>query len=125
MSVKNLAAEALKGKSFSNILDINLNWNHEPIMVELASTLDKVNAKVFAKNLLSKLKKEDCIVKLNLNQLAAIEDESLKRLLKKLTKYNQRVQIVFNDTVEIVNEAFAGLPEKLKKMFIKEELALS
>lgn len=125
VSVKNLAAEALKGKSFSNMLDINLNWNHEPIMVELAGTLDKVNVKVFAKNLLGKLKKEDCIVKLNLNRLVAIEDESLKRLLKKLKKYNQRVQIVFNDGVKVVDDAFAGLPEKLKIMFIKEKLALS
>ena len=125
MSVKSLASEALKGKSWSNILDINLNWANEPIMVELAGTLDKVNVKVFAKNLLEKLKKEDCIVKLNLSQLIAIEDESLRRLLKKLKKYNQRVQLVFNDGVKAVDDAFAGLPEKLKKMFIKEELALS
>lgn len=125
MSVKNLASEALKGKSWANILDINLNWSHGPIMVELAGTMDKVNAKVFAKNLLGKLKKEDCIVKLNLNQLIAIEDESLKKLLIKLKKYNQRIQIVFNDGVKAVEDAFAGLPEKLKKMFMEEELALS
>ena len=125
MSVKHLANEALKGKSWSNKLDINLNWTHGPIMVELAGTLDKVNAKVFAKNLLEKLKKEDCIIKLNLSQLIAIEDESLRRLLKKLKKYNQRVQIVFNDGVKAVDDAFSGLPEKLQRMFVKEELALS
>lgn len=124
-SIKNLACEALRGKSFSNILDINLNWSHEPILVELAGTLDKVNAKVFAKNLLGKLKREDCIIKLDLNQLIAIEDESLKRLLKKIKKYNQRVRIVFNDGVKVVDEAFAGLPEKLKIMFVKEEMASS
>ena len=94
-------------------------------MVELAGTLDKVNSKLLAKNLLSKLKKEDCLVKLNFNQLIAIEDESLKRLLKKLKKYNERVQIVFNDGVKAVDDAFEGLPEKLQRMFIKEELALS
>lgn len=125
MSVRHLASETLKGKSLSNMLNINLNWNHEPIMVELAGTLDKVNAKVFAKNLLAKLKKEDCIVKLNLNQLIAIEDESLKRLLKKIKRYNQRVQIVFNNGVKEVDEAFADLPEKLRRMFIKKELAVS
>ena len=125
MSVKNLASEALKGKSWSNILDINLNWTYEPIMVELAGTLDKVNSKLLAKNLLGKLKKEDCLVKLNFNQLIAIEDESLKRLLKKLKKYNERVQIVFNDGVKAVDDAFEGLPEKLQRMFIKEELELS
>ncbi|MCF6246517.1 MAG: radical SAM protein [Desulfobacula sp.] len=125
MSVKNLAVEALKGRSLSNMLNIHLNWDHEPIMVELAGTLDKINAKTFAKNLLGKLKREDCLVKLNLNQLIAIEDESLKRLLKRLRKYNQRVQIVFNDGVQVVDDAFASLPEKLKIMFIKEELVSS
>jgi radical SAM superfamily enzyme YgiQ (UPF0313 family) len=124
MTAKNLATEALRGKSLSNILNINLNWNQGPIMVELAGTLDKVNAKAFAKNLLGRLKKDDGIVKLNLNQLIAIEDESLKRLLKKIKKYNQRVQIVFNDGVKVVDDAVAGLPEKLQKMFMKEELAL-
>lgn len=124
MSVRNLACEVLKGKSLSNRLNIKLNWNHEPIMVELAGTLDKVNAKAFAKNLLAELKNEDCIVKLNLNQLNAIEDESLKRLLKKIKRYNQRVQIVFNNGVKVVDEALADLPEKLQRMFIDEGLAV-
>ncbi len=125
MSVKDIAVEALKGKSLANMLNIDLNWSQEPILVEMAGTLDKVNAKAFAKKLLGRLKKEDCIVRLNLNHLVAIEDESLKQLLIKLRRYNQRVQIVFNDGVKVVDDAFTELPERLKSMFRKEEFMLS
>ena len=122
VSVANLAVEALKGKSFLNMLDVNLNWNHEPIIVELAGTLDKVNTRKFAKNLIGKLKMENCNIKLNLNKLTVIEDESLKRLLKKIKNYNQKVQIVFNDGVKVVDDAFINLPERLKIIFLQKGL---
>jgi len=122
MSVKDLAVESLKGKSFANILKIQLNREQNPIQVELNGTMDKVNAKTLARNILGYLKREDSNVQLNLDHLLSIEDESLRRLLAKLQKYYRRVQIVSGELTKAANEAISTLPDTLSELFVGDGL---
>jgi radical SAM superfamily enzyme YgiQ (UPF0313 family) len=121
-SVRDLAVDSLKGKNFANILKIQLNWEQDPIQVELVGTMDKVNAKTLANNILGYLQRKDSSVQLNLKDLLSIEDESLKQLLTKLKKYYRRVQIVSNELAQTANEAISMLPDRLSELFIKNDL---
>jgi len=113
MSVRDLVAEHLKGKSIANLLHLDVKWKQGSILVSLGGTIDKVNARALAKKIRATLKSKDEDLVLVLDRLASIEDQALKRLLNQIKKHRDKLRIVFQDGAEAVRTAVAALPQDL------------
>ncbi len=118
MSVRDLAAERLKGKSLSNLLHLEIDWGPNPVL-ELGGIMDKANAKTLARKIRSYLKREEGDLVLSLDSLVSIEDEALKRLLGKIKKHQGRVKVVCAEGAEAAREAIANLPQELAGLFLE------
>jgi len=118
MSARDLVAERLEGKSFANLLHLDIDWGTSTVLVNLSGTLDKVNSRVLLRKIKRYLggREEDLV--LNLDRLVAIEDEALRRLLAKIADLDGRAKVMFQEGAEAVHEAISGLPESLSRLFV-------
>ncbi|MBU0754981.1 MAG: radical SAM protein, partial [Planctomycetes bacterium] len=113
MSTRSLVEERLKGKSLSNLLNLNINWGQKPVLVNLEGVMDKVNAKALAAKIKRFMKDRGDELILVIDNLLSIEDDALKRLLKKIRKFGGRAKVVFSEGSNAIREAVAGLPPSL------------
>ena len=119
MSARDLVAERLRGKSLSNLLDLDINWGETSVLVNLEGTLDKVNVKALARKVRRYLKDGHGELVLSIDRLVAVEDEALKRLLAKIEKFDGRAKVMFQEGADAVRDAVAALPEGLSWLLIE------
>jgi len=121
MSAWDLASERLKGKSFANLLNLDINWSQSPVLVTLEGIMDKVNAKGLARKIKGHLKKQGGELVLVLDNLLSIEDGALIRLLNKIKKYDGQVMVVFSKGAQVIREAIASLPKHLSLLCVESQ----
>jgi len=122
MSVRDLVAGCLEGKSLANLLHLDVNWREKHVHLNLGGILDGVNAKSLVRKIRGYMKVEEGKLILKLDRLAAIEDEALRRLLQKIEKHHDRIQLVCGEASDAVREAIARLPEDLRALFVAPAL---
>lgn len=120
LSVKDLAAESLKGRSLGSWLDIRPAWATGSLSVELNGAMDRVNMKALSKKLSRYLKKEDGELILSIKELIRVEDKALERLLEKMRRYHLRVRLTYDEGVETAREAINSLPHELSMLFVQK-----
>jgi hypothetical protein len=124
MSLMDLAAQRIKGKNSSNLLDLEVNWGKTPVHVELGGIMDRTNVRILARKIKTYLRREEGEVILNLDLLVSIEDEALNRLLGKIRAYRGRVKVVFEEGAEAVKEALGNLPYEMRLLFVESSTCM-
>ena len=123
MSVRDLVAGYLEGKSLANLLHLDVDWRESQVILNLGGILDGANAKSLVRKIKGYIKVGEGELILSLDHLVAIEDEALCRLLRKIKKYRDRVRVVFSEGSDAVREAIARLPEDLRAHLVTPALA--
>ncbi len=118
MSAKDLVVESLRGKTLSNLLELDIKWGQSPVTVTLDGILDKVNAKALGKKICRYLREQGGELMVNLDRLVVIEDGALARFLKKIKRYQGRARIVLAQEAKVVRDAIASLPENLNWLVV-------
>jgi anti-anti-sigma regulatory factor len=121
MSMKDLVAGVLRGKTLSSLLNLDIQWGRNAVLVKLGGTFDKVNARALVRKLRSYMKGEGGEVILSLDRLAFIDDKALKKLIKGIKRYRGRVRLVYEEGAEAVRAAISNLPGELAAFFSEPE----
>jgi hypothetical protein len=122
MTLRDLVAGRLEGKSLANLLHLDVNWSQSRLFIDLGGILDRVNAKRLGQRIRGYLKVEKGELVLSLERLEAVEDNALRRLLGRIKRYGDRVQIVYREGTDVVREAIAGLPEEISTLLVENRI---
>jgi hypothetical protein len=113
MSAADLVPGRIRGKTVANLLNVDIQWGENPVLLRLSGTLDRVNGKALARKLRGYLKTERGGVALSLDRLAAVEDRALHPLLRVMKKFQKRFRIRFAGGAESVRARLARLSREL------------
>ncbi len=110
MSARDLVAGYLRGKSLSNLLQLDIQWGDESAVLSLKGTLDRVNGRKLSKKIRSYLRKNKSAIELVFDRLGDFDEKALRRLLKRVSKFPEQVRIRMTECAGRVREIVQSMP---------------
>jgi len=123
MSRKDLVKDSLKGRSLKNILNIDLDFQHDETLVYLSGVMDRVNSKKALTKFKTHIKKDGSNLVIDLNESLEVEGEALHRLLAKIARHHEKIKLVYNENVQSLRSVIASLPDELSNLFVEQVTA--